>query len=346
MNKLASFICISLIAASISYAGDSHNFVSMLEDARKGDIEAMCDLGVAYFKGKETLKDPFKAKCWIKKAYDNGSSRAERLWKDLELWRYSGKCDISFDDELVPKYTKGDIFEESVTGMAFVFIPGDCFIMGCQKFEKKCDKDERPAHKVCVDGFWMGEYEVTQKIWHRIMGSNPSRFNSDPHHPVENISFDDIQTFIEKLNSRTMVKFSLPTEAQWEYACRNGGKKIKFPWGNDDYRPDANCGTCNSGSFYGETAPVGSFPPNELGLYDMGGNVKEWCRDVYDKKAYARHYKKNPVYEGKGSLKVVRGGAFTDNTSNLRCTSRDKSISGMRSDTIGFRLVLIRDGGY
>jgi formylglycine-generating enzyme required for sulfatase activity len=343
MKKIRVFVATAALFFSISYAGDRPDFSSLLEEARRGDVEAMCDLGVAYSYGKETLKDPFKAKCWIKKAYDNGSVRAEKLWEDLELWRYSGKCEASFDDEILPKYTTGDIFKDPVTGMVFVFIPKGCFIMGCHNFAEKCDKDEKPAHKVCMDGFWMGIHEVTQMQWHRIMGSNPSRFNSDLHHPVENVSFDDIQKFIQILNSKSRDKFLLPTEAQLEYACRNGGKKVNFPWGNESYRPDANCGTCNSGTFYGETAPVGSFPPNELGLYDMAGNVKEWCRDVYHEKAYAGHAGKNPVYAGKGSSRVVRGGAFVDNILNLRCTSRNKFIPGMKSDYIGFRLVLTRD---
>jgi len=346
MKKLFFYILVTLMAVSVSSAGERQNFTMLLESARSGDIEAMCDLGVVYFYGKETLKDPFKAKCWIKKAYDNGSGRAQTLWKDLELWQYSGKCGPSFDDEAFPKYHKGEVFKEPFTGMEFVFIPRACFIMGCQNFSGKCRKDENPAHKVCVDGFWMGKYEVTQKMWERIMGYNPSRFNSDLSHPVENVSFDEIGEFIRRLNSKTREKFLLPTEAQWEDACRNGGKKVKFPWGNEDYRPEANCGTCNAGVFYGRTAPVGSFSPNEFGLYDMGGNVKEWCRDVYDKKAYNRHSKKNPVYEEKGSSRVIRGGAYTDNASGLRCANRDQSISSMKSDHIGFRLVLIMDGDY
>jgi len=345
MKKLKFFISVTLVFITISYANGQSDLPSMLEDARKGDIEAMCDLGIAYFYGNETLKDPFKAKCWIKKAYDNGSGRAEKLWDDLELWRYTGKCGALFDDEPLPKHTKGEIFKEPATGMEFVFIPKGCFIMGCQDVTEKCDKDETPAHKVCVDGFWMGKYEVTQKLWHHITGRNPSQFSGDLRRPVETVSFGDIQKFIQILNSKTGEKFSLPTEAQWEYVCRNGGQKLGFPWGNESYRPDANCGTCNSGAFYGETAPVGSFPPTELGLYDMAGNVREWCRDVYYKAAYVNHVKKNPVYEGKGFSRVVRGGSFADNTSELRCTNREKSIPGMRSSTIGFRLILIKPKG-
>lgn len=216
--------------------------------------------------------------------------------------------------------------------------------MGCFPETKKCRKDETPVHKVCVGGFWMGKFEVSQKQWRHVMGENPSRFNENENHPVENVSFYDIQKYIRTLNSNTSHIFDLPTEAQWEYACRNAGKNLAFS--REDapaYRLDANCGSCNSGDFHGETAPVGSFPANDLGLYDMAGNIKEWCRDVYDKKGYETHVKHNPVYEGKGSSRVVRGGSFTDNMLKTRCTARDKSIPAMKSDFIGFRLVMEKE---
>lgn len=342
MKIILSALFMALLILCDSFAENQPNLPSMLEEARNGDIEAMCDLGITYFYGKGTLKDPFKAKCWIKKAYDNGSHRAEKIWNDLELWTYSGKCEASFDDAKLPRYGRGDVYREPVTGIKFVFIPNGCFLMGCHPVAEKCGKDEMPVHRVCLDGFWMGTVEVTQQQWRRIIGSNPSRFSGNSDRPVENVSFDDILEFIQILNAKTIEAVSLPTEAQWEYACRNGGKAVNFSWGNESYRPDENCGTCNSGDFHGETAPVGSFPPNEIGLYDMAGNVKEWCRDIYDKNAYAGHAKKNPLNEGKGSSRVVRGGSFTDNTSKLRCTGRDKSIPGMRSDNLGFRLVLER----
>ena len=343
MKQLLSVLFVVLIVCCDSFAEDSFELSSLLGQARNGNVEAMCDLGVAYYYGKQTLKDPFKAKCWIKKAYDLGSGKAEKIWNDLKLWQYSGKCEESFNDEKLPRHVKGDVYREPFSGIEFVFIPNGCFMMGCSPFSGKCGKDETPVHKVCIDGFWLGKYEVSQEQWVRVMGNNPSRFSRDVRRPVETVSFDDIQTFIRILNSKTLDRFSLPTEAQWEYASRNGGKKIQFTWGNDAYRPDANCGTCNSIQFQGETAPVGSFAPNDLGVYDMAGNVKEWCQDVYDKKAYSTHAKKNPLYGEKGISRVVRGGSFTDNTSALGCARRDKSIPGMRSDNLGFRITMVTD---
>jgi formylglycine-generating enzyme required for sulfatase activity len=342
MKQILSFFFIVLgvmLAATIVFA---QPFNERLQSARKGEIDAMVDVGVRYFHGKGTLKDPFKAKCWIQKAYNLGSEKAATIWEDLELWQYSGKCELAFDDQLLPRYVKGDTFVEPVSQLTFVWVPRTCFDMGCHDKAIDCKKNETPSHRACLDGFWIGAYEVDQKTWTAVMGDNPSRFYTHSDHPVENVSFDDVQTFLFTLNRMSRHQFSLPTEAQWEAACRNGGQKENFPWEGDGYRPQANCGNCQTRGFNGQTAPVGSFPPNAIGLFDMGGNVKEWCADFYDKRAYASHSKKNPEYKDKTAMRVVRGGSYTDNTIRLRCTARDKSIPTMRADNLGFRLVLIR----
>lgn len=341
MKHTRAVIVIIWMLISTCSAGELPVLSALLEDAGRGNAEAMCDLGIAYFYGKQTLKDPFTARCWIKRAHEKGSDRARTLWNTLELWRYPGNCEDVFDDLEPAGYRGGEGYIDPGTGMEFVFVPGGCFLMGCPPLGEKCNDDERPAHKVCLEGFWMGKYEVSQAQWHGVMGQNPSRFNAKGDRPVENVSFDDIQTFIRRMPATPRGTFSLPTEAQWEYACRNGGESVNFPWGNDAHRPDANCGTCNAGDFHGKTSPCGSFFPNDLGLYDMAGNVKEWCNDIYDKKAYAEQAKKKGAYEKKGSSRVVRGGSFSDNASRLRCSGREKSIPGMRSDNLGFRLVLI-----
>ncbi|MCP3945046.1 MAG: formylglycine-generating enzyme family protein [Desulfobacteraceae bacterium] len=260
----------------------------------------------------------------------------------LTLWQYSGKCDLSFDDEKTPRYKSGERYWEPVTGMGFVWVGGGCFPMGCHGEAGKCGKDEKPAHRVCLDGFFLGAFEVTQGQWEAIMGTNPSRFNFGPDYPVEQVSFEDVGKFIRRLKARTGMGFSLPTEAQWEYACRDRGQKKTYPWGMESYLPPANCGTCSAGEFRGKTSLSNSFFPNDMGFYNMGGNVKEWCRDVYSKKAYGVHSLKNPVYTGKGSSRVVRGGSFADNTSQLRCSGRDSAIPTMKSEYLGFRLVLKR----
>ncbi|MCF6245854.1 MAG: SUMF1/EgtB/PvdO family nonheme iron enzyme [Desulfobacula sp.] len=356
-NILALMIIIvlamGLLIRGSATARDRFDFSSVLSEARNGDIEAMCDLGEAYYSGRQTLKDPFKAKCWIEKAYHKGSKRAQKIWNDFELWTYSGRCDASFDDTPLPEYSKGKTYVEPLTGIKFAYIPKGCFSMGCYPGAIKCKKDEKPVHKVCMDGFWMGKFEVTQGQWKQVMGYNPAYFSGSsgfPEYltrPVENVSYTDIQIFIKRVNSQIAGKVLLPTEAQWEYACRSAGEETNSPWDADLSGPQANCGTCNPGELpeelRGQTIPVGYFAPNDLGVYDMAGNVKEWCRDYYDKKAYSEHKKNNPVYLKKESSRVVRGGSFNDNLIKLRCTARGKSLPGIKDGRTGFRLVLKRE---
>ena len=341
-SYLMALMVMGIICFSMGTAGGGQDFSSLLQAARGGDVEAMSDVAVAYFYGSGTLKDPFKAKCWAKKAYDKGSRKAEKIWNELELWQYSGTCQ-GFVDDTPLGFQKGAAYKEPYTGIVFRYVPRGCYIMGCHRKAEKCKKDEGSGHRVCLEGFWMGQFEVTQAQWEQVMGSNPSRFANDPYRPVENVTYRDVQRFIQKLNQRISGKVSLPTEAQWEYACRNGGKPVNYPWEKDREHDIANCATCLPGYQAGKTLPVGSFPPNELDLYDMGGNVAEWCRDYYDKRAYAAHKKKEPVYLEKESSRVVRGGSFMDNKRHLRCSARDKSLPALGSDTIGFRLVLERE---
>lgn len=342
MKKTIMIALMYILCSGIAF-GQIQNFTDLLSRARQGDADAMCDVGTAYFEGQGVLKDPFKAKCWIQKAYNNNSQRAEKIWNDLKLWEYPGKCELSFDDQILPRHSKADKFIEPVTGLTFVYVPGACFKMGCHEKAGKCRKEEKPVHEVCLDGFWIGALEVDQGLWKRIMGTNPSRFSSNLANPVENVSFHEVMVFISRLNSKSGHKFDLPTEAQWEVACRNGGEQIPYPWeelsGN---RPVVNCGDCDSKGHQGRTAPCGSYMPNTLGLYDMGGNVKEWCKDKYNKRAYSKHEKKNPLYTEKGISHVVRGGAWTDTVKKLRCSARDKAIPSIKTDNIGFRLVLER----
>ena len=216
--------------------------------------------------------------------------------------------------------------------------------MGCQKKsqinDKKCRNNENPSHKVCLTGFWIGRYEVTQAEYQTIMNTNPSGFYNK-NHPVENISWDDAMEFASQLTRKNnnQTEFSLPTEAQWEYACRNMGKNIIFPWRTNSLSNLANCGNCNTSLYNDATTPVGTFQPNNIGLYDMGGNVSEWCLDVYDKNTYLHHANLNPVSNKTGSSHTVRGGSFVDNRSSLRCTARKGLLKSMKSNHTGFRLI-------
>ncbi len=180
----------------------------------------------------------------------------------------------------------------------------------------------------------MGKYEVTQGQWKKIIGSNPSKFKSGNHYPVEQVSWNDVKKFISMFNQRSSSGFSLPTEAQWEYAARSGGKNQKYAGGNDIGR--LAWYSSNSG---GRTHGVGTKAPNDLGIHDMSGNVWEWCKDVYDENAYSRHPRKNPLITSGGSDRVYRGGSWVDNPGFLRCASRFRVNPVYSGSDLGFCLI-------
>ena len=227
-------------------------------------------------------------------------------------------------------YQAGDTWTDSVTGMEFVWVPGGCFNMG----SNEGGSDEKPIHEVCLDGFWMGKYEVTQKEWQSIMGNNPSYFKKGDRFPVEQVSWDDAKAFIKKLNGRTGETFALPSEAQWEYAARSGGKNQKYSGGNDVNR--FAWYNKNSG---GTTHKVGTKAANDLGIHDMSGNVWEWCEDIYAKGAYKKHTRNNPIYAQSGSNRVLRGGGWRGSPASVRCANRFWNTPGNRDFLLGFRLL-------
>ena len=224
----------------------------------------------------------------------------------------------------------GDTWTDSVTGMEFVWVPGGCFNMG----SNEGGDDEKPIHEVCLDGFWIGKYEVTQREWQSIMGNNPSYFKKGNRFPVENVSWDDAKAFIKKLNGRTGETFALPSEAQWEYAARSGGKNQIYSGGND---VDRFAWYTKNRS--GTTHKVGTKAANDLGIHDMSGNVWEWCEDIYADDAYKKHTRNNPIYAQSGSFRVFRGGCWDNNPAYVRCAFRCRNAPDFRYSLLGFRLL-------
>ena len=225
--------------------------------------------------------------------------------------------------------------KDPVTGIELVFVKGGCFDMGDTFGDGT--SDEKPVHEVCVSDFYMGKYEVTQGQWKAIMGDNPSWFKGcGDNCPVERVSWNDVQEFIERLNSKTGKKYRLPTEAEWEYAARSGGKREKYAGTNDN--PDNYAWyTSNSG---GRTHPVGQKRPNGLGLCDMSGNVLEWCQDWYGHGYYSSSGRDNPGGPSSGSHRVYRGGCWGSNAAITRAANRNGGSPGNRSNILGFRLAL------
>lgn len=240
-------------------------------------------------------------------------------------------------------------FTEPVTGMTFVFVRGGCYQMG-DTFGKG-DANEKPVHKVCVDDLYMAKYEVTQKEWQAVMGSNPSHFDDNENNPVESVSWNDANDFISRLAVKTGKKFRLPTEAEWEYAARSGGKKEKYAGFSADSQIylygnfcDDNCElktkTWRQDDGYQTASPVGNYRPNGLGLYDMTGNVWEWCADWFRNDYYRSSPIQNPPGPDKDTSRVLRGGSWGSIPAYVRATNRGYSTPEYRDSYIGFRLVL------
>ena len=220
--------------------------------------------------------------------------------------------------------------------MEFVKVPGGSFQMGCHANAGKCRSNEKPVRTVRLDGFWLGKHEVTQGQWKRIMGSNPSQFKKGDNYPVEKVSWNDVQQFIRRLNSQSSAKFSLPSEAQWEFACRSGGKPVTFGTGNGR----VSSGNANFRRNIGSTTPVGKYQANSLGLHDMSGNVWEWVQDKYT--GYSNVGTDNPIYERSGGIRVFRGGGWDFRSRFLRCSNRLNYGPSGRDNFLGFRLRRLR----
>ena len=222
--------------------------------------------------------------------------------------------------------------------MEFVLIPAGSFSMGSD--EELGDGDESPKHKVILTkSFYLGRCEVTQAQWQRIMGSNPSQFKGVDR-PVDTVSWDDCQVFLSKLQARTGHRFALPTEAQWEYASRAGNTN-RWSFGDNpsavgDYAwCDVNAG--------GATHPVGGKKPNVWGLYDMSGNVWEWCGDFYTKHAYDGGDAVDPLGPLTGTGRVLRGGAWGGDDDYLRCACRNCAGADAANNGTGLRCVMVVD---
>ena len=230
--------------------------------------------------------------------------------------------------------------------MAFVWIEPGVFQMGSDDG----DSDERPVHEVELSrGFWLGKYEVTQGEWESVMGETPwsvsNYVRSNSSHPAAYISWHDVQEFIEKLNNAAGSSvYRLPSEAEWEYACR-AGTQTRWSFGDDE-------GQLTHYAWYDDNAwdvgkeyaqPVGTKRPNPWGLYDMHGNVYEWVQDWY----ISSYYNSSPRIDpqgptSSGSIRVLRGGAFSSRAQSVRSAGRRDGSPGGRGGNVGARLLRIR----
>lgn len=205
----------------------------------------------------------------------------------------------------------------------FVRVPAGCYQMGSETGEKH----EKPVHRECVGDFDIGKYEVTQGQWKAVMGTNLSKFNHSDNHPAENVSWNDAQQFLAKLNAQKTGTYRLPTEAEWEYACRSGGKDQEYA---GDAADVAEIAWYNKNEIGNTTHPVGTKKPNGLGIHDMSGNVWEWVQDTF-----------TTPYGGdtKETKRVLRGGSWDGKIRYVRCAIRNRNEADRRDPRLGFRVV-------
>ncbi len=225
---------------------------------------------------------------------------------------------------------------DPVSGMVFVRVPGGKFMMGALEGDRQAESTEKPARPVAVDPFWIGKFPVTQQQWEAVMDHNPSHFKKGGRYPVEQVSWNDAVTFAQKLSNRHNGKyrFGLPKEAQWEFAARSCGKAELFAGGND---PSPLAWYRDNSEFMSH--PVGGKNPNDLQIYDMSGNVMEWCADLFIPTAYRRNPSRESESNDSRSARVCRGGSWTHDAKRCRTTDRRGVPAGLRYTSLGFRLL-------
>jgi len=247
----------------------------------------------------------------------------------------------------LPKAQTGNVKIFELPGsvkLEMVLIPAGSFMMGSPSGEQDRDDDEKQHKVTLTNDFYIGKYEVTQAQWQAVMGNNPSYFKG-ANLPVEQVSWDDCQEFIKKINELTNLRingFRLPTEAEWEYACR-AGTLTPFHYGNSLSSSQANFDgnypyNTSEGIYRKKPLPVGSFSPNAWGLYDMHGNVWEWCQDWYGE--YPSGSVTNPTGANSGSHRVLRGGGWNSGARICRSAFRLNLSPDNRDNGLGLRLCL------
>lgn len=251
------------------------------------------------------------------------------------------------DKELLEQQAKEEAAHSNdktftINGVSFemVAVKGGTFTMGASSSDSYADNDEKPTHSVTLSDYYIGKFEVTQELWEAVMGTNPSSFKGG-NLPVERTSWGDCQEFMGKLNRLCASHldgkmFRLPTEAEWEYASRGGMKSRGYKYSGSDNISDVAWYRENSGS---KTHPVGTKSPNELGIYDMSGNVHEWCYDWYG--SYGSGSQTNPTGPSSGSRRVLRGGGWDNYAKDCRVSSRSDCSLDRRRFYYGLRLVLV-----
>ena len=233
-------------------------------------------------------------------------------------------------------------FKANGVFFSMVYVEGGSFMMGAPANDTECDNNCRPAHKVTLSSYYIGKYEVSQRLWEAVMGSNPSTYRSSIPKiidaPVHDVTWFDCQKFISELNKLTGKQFRLPTEAEWEFAARGGKKSKGYKYSGSN---DLEAVAWYDGETPSDIGSIGEYrfrQSNELAIYDMTGNVDEWCQDWYG--PYRKTAQVNPKGPNTGTSRVLRGGSYISSNKNWKVWERMKDTPYYSSRRLGLRLVL------
>ncbi len=352
MKKTITLALLLLVAIAAVAA----TFTEIKERAILGDREAMYQLSRCYMEGNGVTTDYDRSDYWLERAANEGQPEAKRvinLMGGKTALSSSKRAQLAAEEKRERERLQanrgggngsgGDKVQGNqsftVNGVSFtmVAVQGGTFTMGATSEQGSDAYDfEKPAHSVTLSSYYIGQTEVTQELWEAVMGSNPSRFKGAKR-PVENVSWEDCREFIRKLNAKTGEHFRLPTEAEWEYAARGGSKSQGYKYSGSNSVGDVAWYSVNSYD-KGESSPdygthnVATKRANELGLYDMSGNVWEWCQDKWND------------YDGSASenrsLRVYRGGGWDCLDGICRVSDRGYDSSDCHNSSLGLRLAL------
>ena len=358
--KIIFLVIISLVITSRAIAQVPYS-IELEQRAYLGEPDAMHQLSVAYRVGKGVAKDVDRANYWLERASEEGNPNAiatmellgnttslsdakrrelaavekherERLLKAKEEQRLAEE---QRKQEELKKQVKKQTFTANGVSFTMVEVQGGTFTMGATSEQGGDAYDnERPTHQVTLSSYYIGETEVTQELWEAVMGNNPSSFKGS-NRPVEQVSWNYCQEFITKLNTMTGKCFRLPTEAEWEYAARGGSSSRGYKYSGSDNIYDVAWFEKNSNN---ESHPVATKLPNELGLYDMSGNVSEWCSDSYG--SYSSSSQTNPTGPKSGSYRVGRGSSWDCSAEHCRLSLRTGDLPVISFNDCGLRLAL------
>ncbi|MDO5587711.1 MAG: formylglycine-generating enzyme family protein [Bacteroidales bacterium] len=334
MIKLVFFLLLSVFSAVCSFGQtvsnvdayqEGKNIIITYETDKAGSVgDVYCSTD-----GGRTWGEPLRQVTGdVNKQVQAGSHRI--VWDVLSEREKLAGANICFKVEV----NSGRF---TVNGVSFemVRVEGGTFRMGAtSEQEDEADSDEKPVHSVTLSSYYIGKTEVTQALWQAVMGSNPSGFEGS-NLPVECVSWNDCQEFIQKLNRLTGRNFRLPTEAEWEFACRGGNNSRGYKYSGSNNLGSVAWYRDNSG---GQTHPVATKAPNELGIFDMSGNVWEWCSDWFAN--YTANSQTNPTGPLSGSFRVFRGGDRLDIAGYCRSSPRNCNNPSYRYKNLGLRLAL------